>query len=77
MNELIQKLEDLTPEQFYNLIMKMCKACLDPIHVAGACYCRECKNYKVRKGGIWCVLHMSRTHADDFCSYGKQREDEQ
>lgn len=78
MNELIQKLEDLTPEQFYKLIMKMCRAYLDPIHAAGACYCLECKHYKLLGGAKWCVLHMSRTHADDFCSYGARiEEDEQ
>ena len=50
---------------------------IDPVHAEGACYCLECKHYKLLGGAKWCVLHMSRTHADDFCSYGKQREDEQ
>lgn len=77
MNELIQKLEDLTPEQFYNLIMKMCKAYLDPTHAAGACYCRECKESRYDRGFLYCGQFKQYRDDLDFCSFGKRKEDEQ
>lgn len=47
---------------------------IDPVHAAGACYCRECRNYNKPRLG-WCSHHMDRENPDDFCSYGKRRED--
>lgn len=47
---------------------------VDPVHAAGACYCRECRNYNKPRLG-WCSHHMDRENPDDFCSYGKRRED--
>lgn len=47
---------------------------VDPVHVAGACYCRECRNYNKPRLG-WCSHHMDRENPDDFCSWGKRRED--
>lgn len=47
---------------------------IDPVHVAGACYCRECRNYNKPRLG-WCSHHMDRENPDDFCSWGKRRED--
>ena len=34
--------------------------------------CGQCKSYKLRGGGYWCVLHMIRMHNDDYCSYGQK-----
>ena len=47
---------------------------IDPMHAAGACYCRECRNYNKPRLG-WCSHHMDRENPDDFCSWGKRRED--
>ena len=47
---------------------------IDPAHAAGACYCRECRNYNKPRLG-WCSHHMDRENPDDFCSWGKRRED--
>ena len=47
---------------------------VDPVHVAGACYYRECRNYNKPRLG-WCSHHMDRENPDDFCSWGKRRED--
>ena len=51
---------------------------VDPVHVAGACYCRECKHYD---HGC-CVVkryigddHIISMPQDGFCSYGRRRED--
>lgn len=50
------------------------RATIDPVHAAGACYCRECRNYNKPRLG-WCSHHMDRENPDDFCSWGKRRED--
>lgn len=47
---------------------------IDPVHAAGACYCWECRNYNKPRLG-WCSHHMDRENPDDFCSWGKRRED--
>lgn len=47
---------------------------IDPAHAAGACYCWECRNYNKPRLG-WCSHHMDRENPDDFCSWGKRRED--
>ena len=51
---------------------------IDPMHAAGACYCRECKHYD---HGC-CVVkryigddHIISMPQDGFCSYGRRRED--
>lgn len=49
---------------------------IDPMHAAGACYCRECRNYNKPRLG-WCSHHMDRENPDDFCSWGKRREGSQ
>lgn len=49
---------------------------VDPVHVAGACYCRECRNYN-KPRLEWCSHHMDRENPDDFCSYGQLREGSQ
>ena len=48
---------------------------IDPVHAAGACYCRECRNYNKPRLG-WCSHHMDRENPDDFCSYGQRREED-
>ena len=45
---------------------------VDPVHVAGACYCRECRNYN-KPRLEWCSHDMDRENPDDFCSYGQLR----
>lgn len=47
---------------------------IDPVHAAGACYCWECRNYN-KPRLEWCSHHMDRENPDDFCSWGKRRED--
>jgi hypothetical protein len=49
---------------------------IDPVHAAGACYCRECRNYN-KPRLEWCSHHMDRENPDDFCSYGQLREGSQ
>lgn len=51
---------------------------IDPVHAAGACYCRECKHYD---HGC-CVVkryigddHIISMPQDGFCSFGRRRED--
>lgn len=46
---------------------------IDLVHAAGACYCRECRNYNKPRLG-WCSHHMDRENPDDFCSYGQRQE---
>lgn len=36
--------------------------------------CRECKSYNRPRLGF-CETHLVRMHGDDFCSYGKKREE--
>lgn len=74
MNELAAQIEQMTPDQFYQFVTALCKAYSDPVHAAGACYCWECANYKLKNGTKWCTLHMIRMHTDDFCSYGEPKE---
>ncbi|EHL71938.1 hypothetical protein HMPREF1032_03175 [Subdoligranulum sp. 4_3_54A2FAA] len=52
---------------------------IDPVHAAGACYCRECKHYD---HGC-CVVkryigddHIISMPQDGFCSFGQRRESE-
>lgn len=40
------------------------------------CRCGQCREYKLKGGSFLCVLHISRVHCDDFCSYGVQRSDQ-
>ena len=48
---------------------------VDPVHAAGACYCRECRTYNKPRLG-WCSHHMDRENPDDFCSWGQRREED-
>lgn len=36
--------------------------------------CRKCQSYNKPRLGF-CETHLVRTHGDDFCSYGKKREE--
>lgn len=54
------------------------RATIDPVHAAGACYCRECKHYD---HGC-CVVkryigddHIISMPQDGFCSFGRRREE--
>lgn len=38
--------------------------------------CGNCKRYELKGGSFWCVLHMVAMHSDDFCSYGKRKEND-
>ena len=58
---------------------------IDPIHAAGACYCRECEYYMERICRFYspkraltpCHTKLLNVYMkpDDFCSYGSRRED--
>ena len=46
---------------------------VDPVHAAGACYCRECKHWKHDDDIGWCENPDgvgNYSDPDDFCSYG-------
>jgi hypothetical protein len=55
---------------------------IDPVHVAGGCYCRECKyfieasDWPIPIGGrnTQCIKVQSTRKPDDFCSEGKKKE---
>lgn len=60
---------------------------IDPVHAAGACYCRECKHYhefrtKRNKQLMRYCMRLARydlehrAKPDDFCSYGARIEEE-
>ena len=56
------------------------RATIDPVHAAGACYCRECKHLlrdlSSREYHMCMRLRLpQKVDLDDFCSYGQRRED--
>ena len=46
---------------------------IDPVHAAGGCYCRECKRYLPDHICGW--NGSTGWLPDDFCSYGRPKED--
>lgn len=42
--------------------------------VAPVTRCKNCRSYNKPKTG-WCEVHLDREHPDDFCSYGKRKDD--
>lgn len=83
-DELIKRLENMTPDQFYRLVMALCNSYLsntiDPVHAAGGCYCRECRYCGVpvfTEGVLLCRRgnRPERKNRDDFCSCGKLKEE--
>ena len=58
-----------------NAVVKLLAAqpTIDPIHAAGGCYCRECKYYLPEHICGW--NSSAGWLPDDFCSYGRRRED--
>ena len=42
--------------------------------VAPVVLCRNCQSYNKPRLGF-CETHLVRVHGDDFCSYGKKREE--
>lgn len=49
---------------------------IDPVHAAGACYCRECKyaddsDDELRL--VWCKANLTYMRFDGFCSVGERR----
>lgn len=77
-DELIKRLENMTPDQFYRLVMALCNSYLsntiDPIHAAGGCYCREC-GYKDSNACPAYDLPMNRTSPRiEFCNCGKRKD---
>lgn len=36
--------------------------------------CKDCRSYNKPRLGL-CETHLVRMHGDDFCSYGKKREE--
>jgi hypothetical protein len=60
--------------RFKEMILDECPT-VDPVHAAGACYCRECKWFVTTKGGGWCGEVMARPMPPDgFCSYRKRKD---
>lgn len=55
------------------------RATIDPVHAAGACYCRECIFARERYGNLECINGVAYRNTwnnpDMFCSYGRRRED--
>lgn len=56
---------------------------IDPVHAAGGCYCRECRNFGEDKeyGKSWCKRPFGcygclPVNHDAFCSYGEKKEKE-
>ena len=48
---------------------------IDPVHAAGACYCRECKHWKEHYD--YCKEFAAERNQGDFCSRGQRREGSQ
>lgn len=52
---------------------------IDPVHAAGACYCRECMFARERYGKLECINGISYRNTYNepnmFCSYGKPKEE--
>lgn len=46
---------------------------IDPVHAAGACYCRECKHWKEHYD--YCKEFAAERNQGDFCSHGQRLED--
>lgn len=68
--------EDVAPFTVGMISRHIHNACsIDPVHAAGACYCRECEEYETCAGETWCVMYMVRMNPDDFCSHGKPKEE--
>lgn len=79
MNKLAAQIEQMTPDQFYQFVTALCKAYLDPVRAAGACYCRECKYFDPDENiapntGSCSFVEMVRLF-DDFCSKGERKEE--
>lgn len=54
---------------------------IDPVHAAGACYCRECghllQDLSVRTYHTCMRFRLpQRVNLDDFCSWGQRREED-
>lgn len=44
---------------------------IDPVHAAGACYCRECKHWQEHYD--YCKEFAAERNQGDFCSCGEKR----
>lgn len=56
------------------------RATIDPVHAAGACYCRECKHLLRDLSSMEYHMCMrlrlpQKVDLDDFCSYGQRLEE--
>ncbi len=47
---------------------------IDPVHAAGACYCRECKHWQ--EPYDYCKEFAAERNQGDFCSRGQRREED-
>lgn len=73
---------DELKRQVKGLPMMSKQRIIDPVHVAGGCYCRECKyfieasDWPIPIGGrnTQCIKVQSTRKPDDFCSEGKKKE---
>lgn len=54
---------------------------IDPVHAAGACYCRECRFADIGGNDVesWCYCKVKyrNIYPTDFCSCGQLREGSQ
>lgn len=53
---------------------------IDPVHAAGGCYCRECKQGQGAReypGMIYCKAAYGYRRQNGFCSAGERKEDQQ
>lgn len=54
---------------------------INPVHAAGACYCRECRFADIGGNDVesWCYCKVKyrNIYPTDFCSYGQLREGSQ
>lgn len=66
------------------IIIKMSEE-IDPVHIAGGCYCKECKyhekheysdtpntNWKIPIDEYWCNLNDNTMPLNGFCSEGEK-----
>ena len=60
----------LTPEEFAEYLYELPTADVVPV-----VYCRHCRSYNKPRLG-WCSVHLDREGPDDFCGYGKRKEND-
>lgn len=74
--------EEIAVYKIFEILIKRLsqEPTIDPVHAAGACYCRECnhllRDLSSREYHMCMRLILpKKVDLDDFCSYGWRRED--